>query len=171
MEIFLSYALTILIGFAGACIGLVLKFPAGVLVGSMLGVGLVNVFSSMEVPNFPSEVRFLLQLGLGILLGSKLTIETLYTFKDLWRPALICAAVAIATGVLCGLLISRYLGVEELTAFLGTAPGGIADMSLIALDMGAKGSTVVVMHLIRLISVIIIVPLFVKLVIQHHTGQ
>lgn len=107
---------------------------------------------------------------LGILLGSKLTAETLLALKDLWRPALVCTVIAVSTGVLSGFLISRWLGIERLTAILGTAPGGISDMSLIALDMGAQASTVVVMHLARLISVIVVVPWVVRLLIQPGTS-
>ncbi|MDJ0717427.1 MAG: AbrB family transcriptional regulator [Prochloraceae cyanobacterium] len=166
----LSYVITILIGVAGALIGYVMGLPAGALVGSMLAVGLVNVFGAVEIPRFPSEARFFLQLGLGLMLGSKLTIDTLYAAKELWRPALLCALIAIATGVLSGLLISHVLGVEPITAFFGTAPGGLSDMTLIALDMGAKANLVVVMHLIRLISVIVVVPWFIKIVVQPHSG-
>lgn len=170
MNNFASYLWTLLIGIIGAFAGYKLKIPAGALVGSMLAVGLVNIFGHLQMPSFPSEVRFFLQLGLGILLGSKLSADTFYTLKELWRPAFLCAGIAIATGILSAFLISRCLGIEELTAFLGTAPGGISDMSLIALDMGAQSSTVTIMHLVRLVGVIIIVPWFVKLFIQPHTG-
>ena len=167
---FTSYLGTVIVGVIGALVGDKLKLPAGALVGSMLAVGFVNVLGYVQVPNLPSELRFFLQLGVGILLGSKLTANTLTALKELWQPALLCAGMAITTGICSAFLISRCLGVEKLTAFLGTAPGGISDMSLIALDMGAQGNTVMVLHLVRLVSVIIVVPWFVKLVIQPHTG-
>ena len=170
VDMVLTYVVTVLVGIAGAIIGYVMGLPVGVLVGSMLAVGLVNIFGAVEVPRFPSEARFVLQLGLGLMLGSKLTIDTLYAARELWRPALLCALIAITTGVLSGLLISQVLGVEPVTAFFGTAPGGLTDMTLIALDMGAKANLVVVMHLIRLISVIVIVPWFIKIIVQPHSG-
>lgn len=162
--------MTVIFGVVGALVGYRLKLPAGALVGSMSAVGLVNILGVVQVPSFPSEVRFLLQLGVGILLGTQLSAKTLIALKGLWQPALLCASMAIATGIFSAFLISRCLGVEKLTAFLATAPGGISDMSLVALDMGAQSSTVIVLHLVRLISVIVVVPWFVKLAIQPHTG-
>ncbi|MDX2271449.1 MAG: AbrB family transcriptional regulator [Cyanobacteriota bacterium] len=161
-----AYLWTIMIGLAGAWVGIQFKVPAGALVGSMLAVGLVNACGAIAVPNPPSQVRLIMQVVLGITLGSRLTAEVLVGMKDLWRPALLCTGIAVGTGVLSAYLISRWLGVERMTALLGTAPGGITDMSLIALDMGAQTSTVMVMHLARLISVIVVVPWIVRWLVQ-----
>jgi membrane AbrB-like protein len=166
----MSYLWTMLIGLAGALIGVKLRLPAGALVGSMVAVGLVNVWGAIPIPAPPAGIRFAMQVVLGILLGTKLTADTLLALKDLWRPALLCTVIAVGTGVLSGYLISRWLGIERLTAILGTAPGGISDMSLIALDMGAQTSTVVVMHLARLISVVVVVPWVVRLLVQPGTS-
>jgi uncharacterized membrane protein AbrB (regulator of aidB expression) len=45
----------------------------------------------------------------------------------------------------------------------------MTDMSLIALDMGAQGPAVVVMHLTRLVAVIAIVPSLVRLLMRSGT--
>jgi membrane AbrB-like protein len=167
----MSYLWTVLIGLAGALIGVKLRLPAGALVGSMVAVGLVNVWGAIPIPAPPAGIRFAMQVVLGILLGTKLTADTLLALKDLWRPALLCTVIAVGHGGSCrGYLISRWLGIERLTAILGTAPGGISDMSLIALDMGAQTSTVVVMHLARLISVVVVVPWVVRLLVQPGTS-
>lgn len=165
----MSYLWTVLIGLAGALIGVKLRLPAGALVGSMVAVGLVNVWGAIPIPAPPAGIRFAMQVVLGILLGTKLTADTLLALKDVaTSPAL--TVIAVGTGVLSGYLISRWLGIERLTAILGTAPGGISDMSLIALDMGAQTSTVVVMHLARLISVVVVVPWVVRLLVQPGTS-
>ncbi len=167
MSLLVNYVWTIGIALAGAIVALKLKIPAGALVGSMVAVGLVNMCGTMTVPTPPAATRFVLQVGLGVILGSRLTLDTVAGMRELWRPALICTVIAIGTGVLSGVLISRWLGIERLTAILGTAPGGLTDMSLIALDMGAQGTTVMVMHLARLISVIVVVPWVVRWIVQH----
>lgn len=51
-------------------------------------------------------------------------------------------APSLLTGIVSGLLISRWLALEQLTALLASAPGGISDMSWIALDIGTKSPTV-----------------------------
>lgn len=171
MDLVMSYLWTLLIGLAGAGVGVALRFPAGALVGSTLAVALVNGFvDKIEIVSPPTQVRLVLQVGLGIIIGSRFTREAFFTLKDLWQPALLCAAIAISAGILSGLLVSRWLGVEQLSAFLGSAPGGLSDLSLIALDMGAQGSTVLVMHLVRLVCVILIVPWVVRFVVSLQSG-
>ncbi|MEM6446031.1 MAG: AbrB family transcriptional regulator [Cyanobacteria bacterium J06642_2] len=158
----MNYLWTLAIALLGGFIGMKLRIPAGALVGAAFAVGSANVLGAFDLPPIPSQTRFVLQVGLGILLGATLDRETVVAMRELWRPALMCAAIAISTGVFSGLAISRLLGMEPLTALLGTAPGGLSDISLIALDMGAQGSTVLIMHLTRLISVIAIVPWIVR---------
>ncbi|MGF1494484.1 MAG: AbrB family transcriptional regulator [Microcoleaceae cyanobacterium] len=170
MEVFISYGSICLVGLLGGLAGFFLGIPAGALVGSMLAVALFNIFGQIEVPSFPAEIRLFFQLGVGILLGSKFTAETFYSLKELWRPALLGAAITISAGLVSGILISRFLGIEELTAFLATSPGGLTDMSLVALDVGAKTSVVIVMHLTRLISILIIIPAVVRFV-MHLQGN
>lgn len=158
----MNYIWTLAIAFVGGFVGVKLRIPAGALVGAAIAVGGASVLQTYELPPIPSQTRFVLQVGLGILLGATLDRETVLAMRELWRPALMCAAIAVGTGVLSGLAISKLLGMEPLTALLGTAPGGLSDISLIALDMGAQGSTVLIMHLTRLISVIAIVPWIVR---------
>lgn len=166
MEATLAYFSMVVVGVLGAAAGYALRLPAGVLVGAMLAVALANMSGKIPVISPPGEARLVLQVGLGILLGSRFTTDTLAALKTLWQPALVCAAIAIGTGLLSAVLVSRWLGVEKLTAFLGSAPGGLSDMSLIALDIGAQGPTVLVMHLVRLVCVVSIVPWVVRLVVQ-----
>ena len=170
MEGTLVYCSTLAIGSLGAAIGYALRLPAGVLVGAMLAVAIANMSGKAPIATPPSEVRLFLQVGLGILLGSRFTAEIGTSLKSLWQPALVCAAIAIGTSLLSALLVSRWLGVEKLTALLGSAPGGLSDMSLIALDMGAQGPTVLIMHLVRLVCVISIVPWIVRLVVETQPG-
>jgi hypothetical protein len=153
-----NYVWTLLIALLGSLIAVKLKIPAGALVGSLVAVGTVNSLGWLSVPQWPQGTRFCLQLGLGILLGSTITTDTFTTLRELWRPACMAAFITICSGVIAGCSISRILGMERLTALLGSAPGGMTDMSLIALDMGAQGPAVVVMHLTRLVAVIAIVP-------------
>ncbi len=166
MEAALSYFSMVAIGILGAAVGYALRLPAGVLVGAMLAVAIANMSGKVPMASPPGEARLILQVGLGIILGSRFTADIVVSLKTLWQPALVCAAIAIGTGMLSALLVSRWLGVEKLTAFLGSAPGGLSDMSLIALDIGAQGPTVLIMHLVRLVCVVSIVPWIVRLAVQ-----
>ena len=159
----MNYVWTLLVAVMGSAIAAKLKIPAGPLVGSLLAVGCLNAFKLVEVPAPPQGTKFVLQVGLGILLGATITSEAVAGLRQLWQPAVICTGIALVASMTSGWAVSRWMGIEKLTAMLGAAPGGISDMSLIALDMGAQGSTVVLMHLTRMISVIVVVPLVVRM--------
>lgn len=161
-----NYLVTLLIGLAGGLFAQQLRVPAGGLIGSLVAVSALNLSGWFHVPNFPSNTKFVLQIGVGILLATSINRDVLFSLRDMWRPALTGAAIMVSTGIFSGLLISRWLGIEQLTALLGSAPGGISDMSLIAMDLGAQGSAVIIMHLTRLISVVVIVPLVIRFIIH-----
>lgn len=55
-----------------------------------------------------------------------------------------------------------FLGIDNLTSFFTTAPGGIMDISFITYDFKANTSQVALLQLIKLISVISFVPFFTK---------
>ncbi|MEM9569200.1 MAG: AbrB family transcriptional regulator [Cyanobacteria bacterium P01_E01_bin.34] len=166
LAIVMNYIWTLCVALVGSAIAAKLKVPAGALVGALIAVGGVNALHLFDVPAPPQGTKFILQMGLGILLGATITSDALSNLRELWRPALFCTTITLSTGIVSGLVISRWLGLEQLTALLASAPGGISDMSLIALDMGAQGPTVLVMHLSRMVGVILVVPLVVRLLIR-----
>ncbi len=166
----MSYVWTILIAVAGGILGNVLRIPTGSMVGATLAVAVANVYGHVQIPRFSPQINFAIQVGVGILLGSRITAATIDSLKEVWRPALICTTIALVAGIFSALMISRWLGIEALTALLSTAPGGISPMSLMAVDMGVEGGTVLIMHLFRLMSVIVIFPWLVKLLARPHLG-
>lgn len=166
----MSYFLFITIALLGGWLGTLLKLPAGGLVGSLLATALLNVTSWFETPPWPSEGRFLLQVGVGLLIGCSATADTLARLRDLWLPALVTTVLLVGCGLLTAWIDSRWLGLDQLTALLGSAPGGISGMSLAAIEMGAEASEVVVLHLSRLLTVLLILPWLVRLVVPPVTG-
>jgi uncharacterized membrane protein AbrB (regulator of aidB expression) len=64
-----------------------------------------------------------------------------------------------------GLWCSRLLGINPVVALLGAAPGGISGMSLVGAEFGV-GAAVAALHAVRLITVLLVVPLVVKLVLR-----
>tara|TARA_B100000945_G_scaffold307530_1_gene296096 strand:+ start:347 stop:580 length:234 start_codon:yes stop_codon:yes gene_type:complete len=68
----------------------------------------------------------------------------------------------VITGLAIGLWTTRLLNVDSITTILGAAPGGISGMSLVGSQyrVGAAEAT---LHAVRLITVLLILPLIVKL--------
>jgi hypothetical protein len=162
----MNYVWTLLIGLVGGWMGVKFRLPAGALIGALIAVGSVNALQLIPIPTLPAECRFLLQVCLGIFLGTTVTGETVQALQELWRPALTGAAIMVVAGILSGLAISQWLGLERMTALLGSAPGGTSVMSLIALDMGVEGPVVAAMHLTRMLSVVLLIPLVVRVLVR-----
>ena len=79
----------------------------------------------------------------------------------LWKPALVITFSLLITGILVGLLISKFLGVDTIVALLGAAPGGTIGMSLVGAEFGV-GAAVAALHAVRLITVLLFIPSIVN---------
>jgi membrane AbrB-like protein len=97
-------------------------------------------------------------------IGTGLTAGSFAELKQLWRPALLITLALVLTGLVVGLWSSRLLGINPVIAVLGAAPGGISGMSLVGAEFGV-GAAVAVLHAVRLITVLVVMPLVVKVLL------
>jgi membrane AbrB-like protein len=104
-----------------------------------------------------------LEIAIGTVIGTSLSASALLELRQLWRPALLITFTLVIAGLLIALLCSRLLGIDPVVALLGAAPGGISGMSLVGAEFGV-GASVAALHAIRLITVLIVLPLMVRLV-------
>ena len=158
---------------AGTIFGLLaLKtgLPAAPLAGALIGAALVSMSGRVEVAEWPSGTRTALQIGIGTVIGTGLTRASLDQLQDLWRPAVLITVTLVLTGIVIGLWTSRLLGVDPLITLLGAAPGGISGMSLVGADYGV-GAAVAALHAVRLITVLLVLPLVVKLLAPLGLGN
>ncbi len=144
----------------GASLGAVMLFtgiPAGPLLGAILGAGMLSISGQLEVAAWPLGTKTVLGIGIGTVIGTGINRETLGELQLLWKPALIITFTLLAAGILVGLLISKFLGVDKTVALLGAAPGGTIGMSLVGAEFGV-GAAVAALHAVRLITVLFLIP-------------
>ena len=149
---------------AGGLLGLItLKtgIPAAPLAGALLGASILSISGKVEVANWPTGTRTLLEVGIGTVIGTSLTRESLSELQLLWKPAILITFTLVITGLVIGLWTSRLMGVDIITTILGAAPGGISGMSLVGSEYGV-GAAVATLHAVRLITVLLILPLVVR---------
>jgi membrane AbrB-like protein len=158
---------------AGTVFGLLaLKtgLPAAPLAGALIGAAVVSMSGRVEVAEWPSGTRTALQIGIGTVIGTGLTRASLDQLQNLWRPAVLITVTLVLTGIAIGLWTSRLLGVDPLITLLGAAPGGISGMSLVGADYGV-GAAVAALHAVRLVTVLLVLPLVVKLLAPLGLGN
>ena len=136
--------------------------PAAPLAGALLGASIVSVSGKIPIADWPSGTRTLLEIGIGTVIGTSLTKDSIGDLQNLWKPAILITFTLVATGLVIGLWTSRLLKVDIITTILGAAPGGISGMSLVGSEYGV-GAAVATLHAVRLITVLLILPLIVKL--------
>ena len=158
---------------AGTAMGLLALrtgIPAAPLAGALLGAGIVSMSGKLEIAAWPSGTRTALEIGIGVVIGTSLTRSSLEQLQLLWKPALLITVTLVMTGLVIGLWTSRLLGIDPVVALLGAAPGGISGMSLVGTEFGV-GAAVAALHAVRLITVLLVLPLVVKLLVPLGLGE
>ena len=115
----------------------------------------------MEIANWPIGTRTILEIGIGTVIGTSLTKDSLVDLQSLWRPAILITFTLVITGLAIGLWTNRLLNIDIITTILGATPGGISGMSLVGSEYGVDAA-VATLHSVRLIIVLLILPLVVK---------
>ena len=154
----------VLAGLGGGMLALRSGIPAAALAGALLGAGLVSMSGRLEPAQWPSGTRTLLEIAIGTVIGTSLTAAALSDLRQLWRPAVVITVSLVLTGLVVGIGCSRLLGVDPVVALLGAAPGGISGMSLVGTEFGV-GAAVASLHAVRLITVLLVLPIIVRLVL------
>lgn len=149
-------------GLAGATLLVALHVPAGGIVGAVAGSAVVSGARAHPPP--PRAVRLAGMVLLGCAAGVRLEAETLRTLLHLMGPLLLAIGLLLVADVLLALVLTRRYGVDPVTALLACAPGGISEISVIAQTTGARTGVVVSVHVIRVVTVVVLVlPLLLAL--------
>ena len=156
----INLILTLIIAILGGYLASKKKVPAAYMLGALFLVAVFNIFFNRAF--LPSYFKFITQIATGTFIGSRFRSEDIKMLKKVIIPGMTMVILMIAFSFLLSYLMSTFLGIDNLTSFFATAPGGIMDISLIAYDFKANTSQVALLQLIRLISVISFVPFFTK---------
>ena len=165
-----TLTLYLLAGTAIGLLALLSGIPAAPLAGALLGAGIVSMSGQLEPARWPPGTRTVLEIGIGTVIGTGLTRASLEQLQLLWRPAVLITLALVLTGLVVGLWTSRLLGIDPVVALLGAAPGGISGMSLVGAEFGV-GAAVAALHAVRLITVLLVLPLVVRLIVPSTAGS
>ena len=141
----MTIAAVLVFGVVGAYLGYRLPIPAGVLLGTLVGVGAVSVGGVLlglpQLP-LPPGTRRLLQVMLGMMVGLRMSKESLRSGGRALAPASLLTAVAISTAIVCALVAAPLTSIDLVTAIFAAAPGGLVEMSLMSMSFGADAAGV-----------------------------
>ena len=151
--------LTLLCAALGGLLLRRLKVPGGMMVGAVLGASLYNLLTGNAQSH--SLLKFIAQATAGAFIGSGVRREDLRQMKSIIRPMLIVIGCLLLINLTAGLLMSAVGQMDLFTALLGSAPGGVSDIPLVAAEMGADAAQVLVLQLVRFLMGIALFPLLI----------
>ena len=154
------------LGLLGGLLGAKLKIPAGALIGAMLTIICFKLFVKVHW-EMPKHFTFVLQVFTGIVVGASFQPELMQAMKKIAIPVMISCVVLVGTGVILAIVFTRLGLVDIGTAYLGTSPGAMSVLTVLALKSQAQPMLVVCFHFIRVVFVILTAPLIFKFLSAH----
>ncbi len=139
------------------------RLPAGMLLGPLVvavGLSVSGVLGAVAVPPVLVNTGYAL---VGVQVGLRFTRSSLRSIARLLPLAVLLIAVVIAACAAMGLLLSELTGIDRLTAYLATTPGGVYAVLAMAADSGADVTYVLAVQVIRVFAVLLAAPLLSRL--------
>ena len=119
------------------------KLPAGALIGALLSVIFAKLLLRADWV-LPKSYDFSLQVAIGVMVAATFHHSMLPTFRKIVLPVFASTFFLIATGVALSLVFTR-LGFAGIDAdFLGTSPGAMSVLVVMAVDSKANTAAVLV---------------------------
>ena len=141
----------------GAWLAWLLKLPIPFLLGPIFATT-AAVLIGCPAPPVPGLLIRTAQLFFGIYLGIVITLESLRHLGKVMPYAAGGAVLLVAFTYLVSFGLTVVTPADLLSAFLGTAAGGLAEMGVVALALGADVAFVVAYQLFRLFSILLVMP-------------
>lgn len=157
----LAFGETVAVALAGGGLGLVARIPAGVLLGPLALGAVLNVLGLIRI-ELPPALLIASYAAIGWNTGLRFTREVLAAAVRALPQSLGATALLIA---FCGGLawmLTAFLHVDPLTAYLATSPGGLDAAAIIAASTKVDTSFVMALQTVRVLMVLAVGPQLAK---------
>ncbi len=147
------------IGYVGFKLFKKFRLPAAALLGSMVALGALGL-AGFSLPFPVKTVSFISKILSGIVVGQRIDRHTVRFMKTLWLPALLASGSLVIGSIVTGYLLYYVAGgkLDLITSVVSSSAGGISEMSIFAMSVGADVGTVAFFQTIRVFSVAFFMP-------------
>ena len=161
-------SVTLLLGGAGGWLFDQWRMPLAWLVGAMV---VTTAAALMGAPLQGSQrLRNIMIPILGVMLGSAFTPVALAGVGS-WIPSLSALIAFIVIVVVCvGLYFHHVVGFGPVTSYFSATPGGLTTMVLIGADMGGDERNISLVHSIRILLTVLVIPFWFRLFEGYQPG-
>lgn len=149
-------------GVLGFFLGRRLHLPAPTLLGPMILSAAAHLTGLSQNPP-PSEAVIVAQIFLGTIIGCRFVGSAI---RDIGRALLVslgATLIMLMITIVFTIVLHDYFGQPTEQVLLAYSPGGLAEMSLVAVAMNAEVAYVAIHHVIRISLVVLCAPLIFRL--------
>lgn len=147
---------------AGVVLGRASRIPAGALVLPM-AAGAVLHATGLAAIAMPGWILWSAYAALGWFIGLRFTPETVRHALRAIPQLLLASAGLMLFCAGAGWLLTLWIGVDPLSAYLATSPGGLDSVAVIAMGSGCDVPFVLALQTLRLFTVVLLGPHLARL--------
>lgn len=156
-----EYLLLIVAVLAGVYLAKLLRIPTPYMLGALLVTAYLNI-SWQTVPEIEQIILRIAQIFVGIQMGQAIECAKIKELREHLGIIISSSIMVILVSFLIGYLLQIHYGYDLATAFLATAPGGVTEMSITGMSIGADVSIILAYQLFRLLFMSALMPIFLK---------
>jgi len=139
-----------------------LGLPLPWMLGAVTTTAMAVVFGVK--PAMPFPVRDVSRPVIGVLAGSAFTPAIIAQAASWWPAIALILTYTLFTLILGFFYYRRVARFDHATALFASAPGGLSELTLMAGDYGADVRGLVLLHSIRIVLAVLILPFIVAMV-------
>jgi uncharacterized protein len=141
-------------GLIGIYVGHVFNLPAKLLLGPMFVSAFVHAIGLSSF-KLPTEIVIIAQLVLGVTLGCRFANTQPKEIGRVLLLSLGSTGILLLLTILSAVLVAKVSNYGVVPLMLAYSPGGLAEMSLIALAINVEVAFVAAHHIIRIVLVMV----------------
>ena len=155
----------------GSILAARLRIPAATVIGPMFLSAAVHLAGITE-SSPPTLIVWSAQVVIGATLGCRFMGFPLRLIGKTIMHGAVAGVILVGCAVLASVVLTQVVDIPFATLLLGFAPGGLPEMSLVAIAMGADAAFVATHHLVRLVIVVLCAaPIFRALPAEDRSGS
>jgi len=159
----INLAVTLAVALASAAAGMLLRIPSGALLVPIISTSALHAAGILTI-ELPEWLLAIVYAVVGWRVGLGFTRRILRAAASALPQIVVSIIVLISFCGGLGYLLVRVIGIDPLTAYLATSPGGLDSVAIIAASTPVDVPFVMALQTVRLLAIIVAGPWIAKLV-------
>ncbi|MGF1595222.1 MAG: AbrB family transcriptional regulator [Kiloniellaceae bacterium] len=157
-------------GVAGFVLAKLVRLPAAAILGPMLLSAALHLGGVTDAQP-PMELVAAAQVVVGTTIGCRFAGVKLPLIAKTIVASVGSTVILVGSGLLFAVMLHPLTGLPTIGIFLAFAPGGVAEMSLIALALSIDAALVATHHIVRIFFIVVCTPMLFRMLPAHIVGR